>query len=115
VALRDPQLALEMLRATRLRPPEAAPVTYRLPDERELEQEIANVAVARDPKQALQIARESLAKGLTFQLLGLLFDLNRLSPEIATEFSGDLINKIQTLNVAADAVAWRMSIELLLL
>jgi len=35
-------------------------VNYRLPDDRDLEQEIANVAVARDPKQALQIARESL-------------------------------------------------------
>ena len=113
VAQRDPQLALEMLRATRLRPPDSVSVTYRLPDERDLEQEIANVAVARDPKQALQIARESLAKGLTFQLLGLLYELNRLSPETATEFAGDLIDKIHTLNVATDAVAWQMSIELL--
>ena len=47
-------------------------VNYRLPDDRDLEQEIANVAVARDPKQALEIARESLAKGITFQLLGVL-------------------------------------------
>ncbi|MEK6333340.1 MAG: hypothetical protein AABM67_00220 [Acidobacteriota bacterium] len=113
VAQRDPQLALEMLRATRLRPPDSVSVTYRLPDERDLEQEIASVAVARDPKQALQIARESLAKGLTFQLLGLLYDLNRLSPETATEFAGDLIDKIHTLNLATDAVAWRMSIEIL--
>jgi len=60
VAQRDPQLALEMLHATRLRPPESAEVNYHLPDERDLEQEIAQVAVARDPKQALRIARESL-------------------------------------------------------
>lgn len=113
VAQRDPQLALEMLHATRLRPPESAEVNYHLPDERDVEQEIAQVAVARDPKQALRIARESLAKGVTFQLLGLLFDLNRLSPETATEFTGDLIDKIQTLNVATDVVAWRTSIELL--
>ncbi len=53
VAQKDPQLALEMLRATRLRPPESVSVTYRLPDERDLEQEIANVAATRDPKQAL--------------------------------------------------------------
>ncbi len=113
VAQRDPQLALEMLHATRLRPPESAEVNYHLPDERDLEQEIAQVAVARDPKQALRIARESLAKGVTFQLLGVLFDLNRMSPETATEFTGDLIDKIQTLNVATDVVAWRTSIELL--
>jgi hypothetical protein len=115
VAQRDPQLALEMLRATRLRPPDSAKVNYRLPDERDLEQEIANVAAARDPKQALQIARESLAKGVTFQLMGVLFELNRQSPEIAAEFTGDLIDKLQTLNVATDVVAWRTSIELLLL
>lgn len=113
VAQRDPQLALEMLRATHLRPPAAVPDNYRLPDERDLEQEIANVAAARDPKQALQIARESLAKGVTFQLLGVLFELNRLNPEIASEFAGDLIDKLQTLNVATDVVAWRTSIELL--
>ena len=113
VAQRDPELALEMLRSTRLRPPESAKTTYRLPDERDLEQEIANVAVARDPKQALRIARESLAKGVTFQLLGVLYELSRLSPEIAAEFAGDLIDKIQTLNMAADPVAWRTSLELL--
>jgi|SRR5882724_5290385 len=113
VAQRDPQLALEMLHATRLRPPESAEVNYHLPDERDLEQEIAQVAVARDPKQALRIARESLAKGVTFQLLGVLFELNRQSPEMASEFAGDLIDKLQTLNVATDAVAWRTSIELL--
>ena len=113
VAQRDPQLALEMLRATRLRPPDDVKVNYRLPDDRDLEQEIANVAVARDPKQALQIARESLAKGVTFQLLGVLFELNRLSPETATEFAADLVDKLQTLNVATDVVAWQTSIELL--
>ena len=113
VAQRDPQLALEMLRATRLRPPDSATVNYRLPDERDLEQEIANVAVARDPKKALQIARESLAKGVTFQMLGVLFELNRLSPETASEFAGDLIDKLQTSSVTTDVIAWRTSIELL--
>ncbi len=112
VAQRDPQLALDMLHTTRLRPPESVKVNY-LPDERDLEQEIANVAVARDPKKALQIARESLAKGLTFQLFSVLFELNRQSPETASEFAGDLVDKIQTSNVTTDAVAWAMSIELL--
>jgi hypothetical protein len=113
VARRDPQLALDMLRATRMSPPASPSPNYHLPDERDLEQEIANEAAARDPKRALQIARESLAKGLTFQLLGLLFDLNRRNPDTALEFAGDLIDKIQTANVATDVVAWRMSIELL--
>jgi hypothetical protein len=112
VAQRDPQLALEMLRATRLRPPVDVKGSY-LPDERDVEQEIANVAVSRDPKQALLIARESLTRGLTFQLLGVLFELKRLSPETASEFAGDLIDKIQTANLATDMVAWSISMELL--
>lgn len=112
VAQRDPQLALEMLRATRLRPPLDVKANY-LPDERDVEQEIANVAVSHDPKQALLIARESLTRGLTFQLLGVLFELKRLSPETASEFAGDLIDKIQTANLATDMVAWSISMELL--
>jgi hypothetical protein len=113
VARRDPQLALDMLRATRLSPPAPPSPNYHLPDERDLEQEIANEAAARDPKRALQIARESLAKGLTFQLLGVLFNLNQQSPEAASEFAGDVIGKLQTANVATDAAAWWTAIGLL--
>lgn len=113
VARRDPQLALDMLRATRLPPTEPVNANYHLPDERDLEQEIANEAAVRDPKRALQIARESLAKGLTFQLLGVLSQLNRRNPEAAQEFAGDLIDKIHSVNLATDPVAWRTAIELL--
>jgi hypothetical protein len=113
VARRDPQLALDMLRATRLPPPEQASAKFGLPGEGDLEQEIASEAAARDPKRALQIARESLAKGLTFQLLNLLFQLNRQNPETASEFAGDLIDKIQTANVATDVYASRLSVQLL--
>jgi hypothetical protein len=114
VARRDPQLALDMLRATRQPPPEQ-PVSanYHLPDESDLEQEIANEAAARDPKRAVQIARESLSKGFTFQLLGLLFNLNQRSPEAASEFAGDVIDKLQTTNAATDAAAWWTAIGLL--
>jgi hypothetical protein len=115
VARRDPQLALDMLRATRLPPPPEQPVgaNYHLPNESDLEQEIANEAAARDPKRALQIARESLSKGFTFQLLGLLFKLNQQSPEAASEFAGDVIDKLQTANVATDVAAWWTAIDLL--
>ena len=115
VARRAPQLALDMLRATRLPPMPEQPVNanYHLPDESDLEQEIANEAAARDPRRALQIARESLAKGLTFQLLGVLSQLSRQNPEAALEFAADLIDKIQTANVATEPVAWWTTIDLL--
>src|SRR5437870_1472263 len=110
VAQHDLQLALDMLHSTRLLPPQNLDIKYQLPDERDLEEEIANAAVARDPKKALQIARESLAKGLTFQLLGLLFELNRRDPNTASEFANDVIDKIESYNIESDVVAWRMSL-----
>lgn len=113
-ARRDPQLALDMLRATRLPPAPPQPVnaSYRLPDETDLEQEIANEVALRDPKRALQIAREGLTK-LSFGLLNVLFRLNQLSPETGSEFAGDLIDKLRTANVNTDSVASGLSVELL--
>jgi hypothetical protein len=113
VAQRDPQLALDMLRATRLPAPDNPDANYSLPDERDLEQEIANQTAARDPKQALQLARESLAKGLNYQSYGVLLQLNQNNPEAAVEFAGDLIGKIQTANVATDTIAVGMALMLL--
>jgi len=113
-ARRDPHLALDMLRATRLppAPPQAVNANYRLPDESELEQAIADEVAARDPKRALQIAREGLTK-LSFGLLNTLFRLNQQSPETASEFAGDLIDKLQTANVNTDMVPCVLSVELL--
>ena len=50
VARRDPQLALDMLHVTRQTLPEPANVKYHLPDESDLEQEIAAEVAARDPE-----------------------------------------------------------------
>lgn len=113
VARRDPQLALDMLRATRQPPPPRVDAQYRLPDESDLEQEIASAVAERDPKRALQIARESLGKGLTFEAINLLFWLNRQSPETASEFAGDIIDKLRTANLANDMVTCGVTIQLL--
>jgi len=102
VARRDPQLALDMLRATRQPPPSQINTDIRLPDESDLEQDIANEAAERDPKRALQIARESLAKGLRFESMNLLFRLNQQNQEAGTEFAGDIITKLQTANLTKD-------------
>ncbi|MFN2500258.1 MAG: hypothetical protein ABR557_14340, partial [Pyrinomonadaceae bacterium] len=98
VARRDTQLALDMLRATRQPPPDLTNVKYRLPDESDLEQEIASEAAARDPQRALQIARESLGRGLRLQLLNMLMKLNERDTDLASEFAGDVIGKLRTEN-----------------
>ena len=113
VSHRDAQLALEMLRATRQVPPRQLGPDFRFPDDRQLEQQIASEVAARDPAQALQLARQSLAKGLTFELLNLLHKLNERDSEIATQFAGEIITKLQTANVATDFRASLLAMQLL--
>src|SRR5690242_17248557 len=96
VSHRDAQLALDMLRATRQVPPKQLGPEFRFAGDVQLEQEIASEVAARDPVQALQFARQSLAKGLSFRLLDLLNKLNLTDSEKATQFAGEIISKLQT-------------------
>lgn len=112
VARRDAQLALDMLRATRQAlPPKFDQVKYL--DDRELEQEIAAEVVARDPAEALKLARESLAKGVSYQVLNLLYLLNRKDREKASQFAGEIITKLRTANLVTDLRAAVIAMELL--
>ena len=112
VAKHDPQLALDMLRTTRQLPVEEVNARYRLPDDTELEQQIATEAAARDPEKGLQIARDGLAKGLTFQTLEVLNRLNERDHEIAAKFAGDIIGKLQSKNLATDISSSRIALNL---
>ena len=114
VARRDPQLALDMLHGTHQLAPEPANVKYHLPDESDLEQEIASEVAVRDPRRALQIARESLGKGLTFQLLNLLYQLNEKNQDLGSEFAGDIIGKLHTAKLTTDGSGVQIAIQLLL-
>jgi hypothetical protein len=113
VSHRDSQLALDMLRATRQAPPRELGPEIRFPEDRQLEQQIAGQVAAHDPAQALQLARQSLAKGLTFELMNLLNKLNGLDSEKATQFAGEIISKLQTANVATDFRASLIAMQLL--
>jgi hypothetical protein len=105
VAARDSQLALDMLRATRQPPPPRIPGYFSFPTEASLEQEIAGAAAARDPKRALQIARQSLAKGLSFDLMNLLSQLNQQDQPAASEFAADIIAKLDSENLGTNFTA----------
>ena len=113
VAKHDPQLALDMLRTTRQLPVEQVDAGHRLPDDSEIEQQIATEAAARDPQRGLQIARDSLAKGLTFQTLDVLSRLNERDQEVGAKFAGDIIDKLQTKNLATDISSSRIALNLL--
>jgi hypothetical protein len=105
VARRDPQLALDMLRATRQVPPRDLAPQNMFSEERDLEQQIAGEIAARDPAQALQVARESLTKGFSWELVNLLQQLQQRDAEKASSFAGDIITKLQATNVATNLQA----------
>ena len=99
VVPRDSQLALDLLRASRQIPPRELGL---FSEERLLEQEIAGEIAVRDPAQALQFARESLAKGRTWELVSLVQKLQQRDTEKASVFAGEIITRLQTMNVATD-------------
>lgn len=113
VAKRDAQLALEMLRATRQELPRELKTGNYFPDDRQIEQEIATEVAARDPAQALQLARESLSKGLNLELLNLIQQLKQKDSAKASEFAGEVISKLRATNVAADFRASTVAVQLL--
>ena len=113
VANKDSQLALDMLRATRQVPPRQFSNESSFADDRRLEQEIAGVVAGNDPAKALQVARQSLAKGLTLELLNLLYQLNQKDSEKASQFAGDIVAKLHATNLSADFRASIIALQLL--
>jgi hypothetical protein len=113
VARRDSQLALDMLHATRQIPPAQLPGYLQPSDETSLEEEIATVAAAQDPKRALQIARQSLAKGITLELTNLLFQLNQQDQNAASALAADIIAKLDDENLGTDLKALLVAMHLL--
>jgi tetratricopeptide (TPR) repeat protein len=119
IAGHDPQFALEVLRSTRQLavevPAEWTSQGFSLPDDQMLEQQIAAAAVVRDPQKALQLARESLAKGFTLQLFQFLDKLNQQDAELATKFAGEIIDRLHGRNISMDAQAKQIAISLLMM
>ncbi len=115
VARRDAQLALDMLRASRPVPPRHVLPDFTFPDDIQLEQAIATELAARDPAQALQIARQSLAKGITLELRALLHRLNDIDSEKGSQFASEIITKLRTIDLATNFHSALMAVQLVYL
>src|SRR2546425_8975 len=113
VGWRDPQLALDMLHASRPPLPRQIAGAFRPIDETDLEQEITYAAAANDPKRALQIAHESMARGLTFQILNLLEQVLQKDEDAGSQLAGEIIAKLNTENFNTSAYAPYIAMQLL--
>jgi hypothetical protein len=110
VARHDAGLALELMRTTRLSPPENTKFSF--PDDRELEQQIVAEGAARDPQRALQLARDSLARGFSFELLNLLYQLNEIDQEVGSKFAEQIIDKLKTEDIASSERGSDIAVQL---
>jgi len=116
IAARDPQLALDLLRATRPASQEntESDENFEMGDqELRLEQSIAAQVAESDPKRALQIAQESLNKGVTFGLINVLHRLQQKDAEAATRLAGDIVKKLQADNLTTNQEGSFTAMELL--
>ena len=59
-----------------------------------LEQSIAAQAAEKDPKLALKVARESLKKGVSPNVLDLLRRLQQEDSDAATQLAADIVRKV---------------------
>jgi hypothetical protein len=115
VARRDSQLALELLQATRQQTPnEPVSKNYQQPDpELRLEQSLAMQVAASDPKRALQMAEESLAKGVSHEVLNTIHQLHAKDAEAATKLTRTLISRLRTENLSTNPEALQVAFNLL--
>jgi hypothetical protein len=95
----DPQLALDFLHATRQPSPPRRHSSYSPPDiEIQLEGRLAGLIATKDPQRALQLARASLAKGLSYELINTLSQLRSSDKAAAATLSQEIIAKLRAEN-----------------
>jgi hypothetical protein len=93
----DANLALDFLRATR--PTYAEALTAAgygtSAQEQSLEVGIAANIAAQEPQRALEIAEESLSKGVTVSLLGVVQQLRAKEPASASKLAADIVRRLR--------------------
>jgi hypothetical protein len=94
-AKHDAGLALDFLKATRPSSHQQQP--YWQPNfEAQLEMQLATQVVAKDPKEALSIAEESLKLGLGQDPTNLLYSLNSQDKAAGETFLNDILNQLRS-------------------
>lgn len=114
MAQRDPALALDTLRATRL--PEQAQNNFRRGGEADanLEFRLLAMLAASDPRQALQKAQEMLSKGeYSGSLVNLLAQLQTKDKDAAAKLTEDMLKSLRAENMTTNQSARNLSLALL--
>lgn len=114
IAPRDPELALEFLRATRPPPPPETDPRSRQPDgDLQMELNLAAQIADKDPQMSLRIAEESLAKGFSYALSGVLPQLMNKDRAAALKLANAIIKRLQSENLQTNHEATHVAASLL--
>ena len=105
LALRDPEAALSFLQSTSQPVSAAYERGDFLRQESTLELSIADQILRKDPKRALQMARQNLKRGYSSHLLNTLSELRRQDPQLGAELANEITAKVinEKLLVKTDA------------
>jgi hypothetical protein len=108
----DARLAIEFLRATRLPPP---PDNYynQLDQEADLEMSLAGNIAASDPHLALQVAEESLARGISYQLPQALGQIHANDAQAGARLAAEVLKKLQSESLSSNPVALNVAVNLM--
>lgn len=132
VAKRDAELALEMLVQTRPASlseailKAAAPDTksepgafnysaenQRVRQELRLEQEFALLSADENPDRAIKLIKDSLAKGVSYNIIQLLQKLHKKDEKKASELAGDVIRKLVDTDLGRKSEEMQVAVQIL--
>lgn len=111
MARHDPDLAIEFLRATRL--PAGSVPAYGISWERNLEVVLSRAIAEKDPERAVKLARESLAKGFSYEFVSLLTELEQKNKAAAQSLYESVVNRIQTEDLTRNQEMTNIAINLI--
>ncbi|HEX3101211.1 MAG TPA: hypothetical protein VHQ01_05445, partial [Pyrinomonadaceae bacterium] len=78
-----------------------------------LEQRFALLAADENPDKAVKLIKESIAKGISSNVLALLQKLNKKDPKKAAELAGDVIKKVGDMDLLKNADEMQTALKLL--
>jgi hypothetical protein len=112
LSVHDARMARDFLRATR----QAASRSRRNGEpnnDLQIEYSLATQIIETDPKQALEIAEESLSKGFSYELINTLKLLRTKDPEAAAKLAGEIVTKLRSENLLTNQEAAGVAFNLL--
>ncbi|HEX6043830.1 MAG TPA: PPC domain-containing protein [Pyrinomonadaceae bacterium] len=114
LASRQPEMALSFVRSTPPLPDPYGNLREVSNQQTALEVEIANQIAVRDPKRALEVARETLKSAYAPSLIGTIENLRQQKFEMAAQLAGEIADKLLSeKRLLKDAEAMNLALSLI--